>query len=319
MDEAEQSFLKVSDPEAKAQRLMRLAGNHIGPRRQSLLDQALRLLNDKVDAQERITVLTAAAAYLDGIAKDFVLETARQQVPSLPERFAQARSLIAIGEAWSGKKLRAPVLEASAIPGGILAIGLPQKDSVERVEFLAALCADPSERDIVRNEAMGQLNVVTKPYERARILASLLPILERDESARTVKEVRSYIETSDDSSQRAELLTRLLPYVPTDDKAHLLTEALTFARSIVPGETKVTGTFNFRTEVVAIDPVSDIMGRPALAILRIGMMVDAPQRDELICEGAGCHARFARCLAGRGHRRDHAAFVWDAGSSDACC
>lgn len=286
LEEARQCLLETADPGSRILGLIRLAGCLPEEHGRSVLDRALGELSQTGAAPEQLSLVASSVQHLPGELKEVALQTARRIVSDLPDRFAKARGLIQIGQACSGRQMRQLLQEAAAIPGGILAIGEPEKDDVERVELLGAVVADlgPSERDRVQREAMATAQAVEKPYDRALALASLLAAFAPEDRSTAASEVRTVANALERPDQRAELLAALIPYVTGDDQSSVLHGAIESARSIEPGHLEYTGVIDMRTGAVKVDRAPRIMGRPSLAMLGIALTCEGRERAERIAE-----------------------------------
>jgi serine/threonine-protein kinase len=283
LDLAERSLLDVTDPVRKAKSLLRLAGLTDGLRGQMFIDRCLELIEKHVPPDERLSVLTSSAAHLEGAVRDIVLEHARTLATEQPTRFARVRGLIEVGQAWSGNRLRELVHEATSAPAGILAIGRPPDDGVERAELLVALLPDLREtaRDIALNAAKALVDAIERPYSRALIRANLLPALEADEKLLAENKILLDIKLIEDFDERADVLTALMNHLPSC-RAQKMSLALTEARSIA-GE-HFSGTIDHHTGRVTVFKSSEFNGRPSLAVLRIALMSGNTERAALVAE-----------------------------------
>jgi hypothetical protein len=284
--EAEANVAQVSDPYFRATDLLHLAGCVSEARAQSYVERALQIIRDQLQPAQGLDVLTSAVTRIEGSVKETLLQTARTMVAGMPNRFARVRGLIAVGEAWSGDRMRSFVREAIAVPAGVLAIGRPPGDEVNRAELLATLAAElqGSEKDLTLREVSSLLQEGLDAYERAAVLAKLLPALDAPERSATIREIRSQVASLEHPDQRADLLIELLRYAPKDEREHELDEALAQARSIAPGAFHLSGRFDERTFAVTLARSADVMGLPSLAILRLALMAPESRRSELIAE-----------------------------------
>ena len=285
--EAQRSIGEIADGEAAAPRFLRLSGLVPDAERPAIEERAGRVLNEIREPTARISVLVESAEHLSGARRAALVEAANAIAAKLTVRRDKALALIEIALVSSDTAMRTLVREEfTRISGGLLAIGETPEDALERVELLAALAnmrGSATNPDDVR-ELNTVAEAIVQPRDRARALASLLPVVDSTDRPHLVTEVRAWAQQSDSVVDQAELFGLLLHQATKDARPHLFQQALEAARAIEPGSMTVTGTINTRTGVVLFDRPSELMGRPAMGILRLAVSSDGAERSALIAE-----------------------------------
>ncbi|TFD49577.1 hypothetical protein E3T55_10885 [Cryobacterium frigoriphilum] len=236
---------------------------------------------------DRANALTRIAENMAvGSRRSHLLDEALVSARELTNDLHRASALMNVAIHMSAHDARSIVVEVAQLPAGLVAVGSTQPDRVDRVLLLAALAQSRDFTGQVEELAMGLVDAEVRPYDRARALTALIPILSASPGAAALVEVRRLIGILDNPAERAELGITMLKTIVSPTADELFEWTIESARDIQPGHIAFTGTVNTESLVVMYESMSPLMGRKTQALLAIAEMDDRPQRRDSLRDEA---------------------------------
>jgi len=241
------------------------------------------------DPLDRIAGLTRLAEKLaDGPHQRRVLAEALELALALTNDLTRAGALMNLAVHMPVQDARPVVLEVARIPGGLLAVGNTQPDNIERVLLLAALAqsADAAHRVAVIDFGLSLIEAGDRPYDRARALAALAPVLSGPRRQAAVDEIHRLLGELANPAEQAELGLAMLKMSPDPSRDELLERTIGFARDIEPGYMSITVTVDNETLVTMSESMSPLMGRTTAALAALAEIDEQPLRRQSLRDEA---------------------------------
>jgi len=285
LTEAEQAIGLIPEGAARSSQLCELAARLSDERATGLWHESVARLTEQSGAISAALTIVNLATRLPARWKPRSLALAQEVVRALSDSMPKARLLINLAEASDDDTSRGLVLDATRIPGGVLAAGIQEPDEIELLELVAALGAShpASSRKALADRAQRVVEGLPEAYTRGAALVALLPISQGEQRLRIVDMIRASAEATEYDDERVELLLAVLPETVAGERPTAIEHAVAAVRAMVPGEVFTIVQVDTETLVATGRRIPELRGRPSSALARLAAYSD-DRRDQIVKE-----------------------------------